>query len=353
MFFVASRYRLPAVPLLSLYAAYGLTWLFDTYNRRAWRQAVAGTVAGALLVVFVKLNLTIPVQPAWEPHMSLGVIYRSLNKPSAAIADLRIASRLVEGSSDWVVYTRADIANKLGMLYGQVGKTDSSRAYLDTAIALVPDFDNAWFNRAVTCLQAGDNACAFESAWNALRLGNPHPDIASLALVALHRALPPDSIALEAAGRVGAAATQSAILNFVAMRRAYKGDTRGAVAILEQALAVLPADPTTRANLTSLGRAPVDSIAPQAFAQAQSFWLALQEAKAGKVGAALILLQQAARFGEHPVVLTHLGAAWARLGNKQVARDHLQRALALKPDFAPARQMIAMVDSMPAQPTGR
>ena len=60
--------------------------------------------------------------------------------------------------------------------------------------------------------------------------------------------------------------------------------------------------------------------------------------RARRTKEAVAALQHAATLRpDHPVILYHLGAACAAAGNRDAARRHLERALALSPDF-PGRE---------------
>jgi 4-amino-4-deoxy-L-arabinose transferase-like glycosyltransferase len=86
LFFVLSRYRAPVVPILMIFAASALVWIFDAWPRRVGRLALAG-------VALAVLGLAIRV-PIFPPNLSmayynLGNKYQSLGRHDEAVTQYR------------------------------------------------------------------------------------------------------------------------------------------------------------------------------------------------------------------------------------------------------------------------
>ncbi len=89
-FFVAARYRLPIVPLLILFAAYGGSWLYER-----WRQALWPTACLVLLVLLVNWDLP-PMDGRGKAatHNDLGNAYLQQGRYDLALLKYEQATRL-------------------------------------------------------------------------------------------------------------------------------------------------------------------------------------------------------------------------------------------------------------------
>ena len=94
-FFVAARYRLPIVPLLILFAAYGGNWLYARWCQRSLRQALLPTAVFALLVLLVNWDLP-PMDGRGKAatHNDLGNAYLQQGRRDLALLKYEQATRL-------------------------------------------------------------------------------------------------------------------------------------------------------------------------------------------------------------------------------------------------------------------
>ncbi len=94
-FFVAARYRLPIVPLLILFAAYGGNWLYARWRQRPLRQALLPTAVLALLVLLVNWDLP-PMDGRGKAatHNDLGNAYLQQGRYDLALLKYEQATRL-------------------------------------------------------------------------------------------------------------------------------------------------------------------------------------------------------------------------------------------------------------------
>ena len=94
-FFVAARYRLPIVPLLILFAAYGGSWLHERWRQRPLRQALWPTAFFGLLVLLVNWDLP-PMDGRGKAatHNDLGNAYLQQGRYDLALLKYEQATRL-------------------------------------------------------------------------------------------------------------------------------------------------------------------------------------------------------------------------------------------------------------------
>ncbi len=92
-FFVAARYRLPLVPLLILFAAYGGNWLYARW-RQSWRQVLWPTAVLAFLVLLVNWDLP-PMDGRGKAatHNDLGNAYLQQGRRDMALLKYEQATR--------------------------------------------------------------------------------------------------------------------------------------------------------------------------------------------------------------------------------------------------------------------
>ena len=94
-FFVAARYRLPIVPLLILFAAYGGNWLYASWREQSLRQTLLPTAVLALLVLLVNWDLP-PMDGRGKAatHNDLGNAYLQQGRYDLALLKYEQATRL-------------------------------------------------------------------------------------------------------------------------------------------------------------------------------------------------------------------------------------------------------------------
>ena len=94
-FFVAARYRLPIVPLLILFAAYGGNWLCARWRQQSWRQALLPTAVLALLVLLVNWDLPLMDERGKAAtHNDLGNAYLQQGRYDLTLLKYEQATRL-------------------------------------------------------------------------------------------------------------------------------------------------------------------------------------------------------------------------------------------------------------------
>jgi 4-amino-4-deoxy-L-arabinose transferase-like glycosyltransferase len=87
IFFALSRYRIPAVPVLIIFAATALIWLFDSMKSR--RYAAAASALAGLLVAGWALDVEILRDDLSMAYYNLGNKYQKLDRHAEAIEQYR------------------------------------------------------------------------------------------------------------------------------------------------------------------------------------------------------------------------------------------------------------------------
>lgn len=103
MFVAADRYRIAVVPLLLLFAAHAVFWLFDGLRARDWMALRAPMFALVALMVFVNVPWyqTNPPSDWAKDAWTAGIRYNRLRKYDQAEAEMRKALKLDPDNSDF------------------------------------------------------------------------------------------------------------------------------------------------------------------------------------------------------------------------------------------------------------
>jgi hypothetical protein len=171
-FFVADRYRLPAVPALLLFAACGAGWLWE--KRRPWALAGAG-----VLLVLCNWNLP-PMRMEGDAaiHYNLGQAHAKEGRVARARAEYAEAVRL--DSTYWQAWLNLGSAEAL---LGRMG--EAAEIFARVARARPMQLE-AWMNLAHARLALEQGQAAQEAYAAALALPSPHRPRLYVELMGLH-----------------------------------------------------------------------------------------------------------------------------------------------------------------------
>jgi 4-amino-4-deoxy-L-arabinose transferase-like glycosyltransferase len=149
VFFVTSRYRMPVVPVMLLFASY-TAWQTVENCRRRRLKTVLLSVGGFVVVGFlVNCDLTGPVTPPdSQNYYTLGSVHSRKGELEKAKESYRKA---IEADS-----TFADPHNNLGNIYAGSGDLTAARLEFQRALELDPSFSKAYFNLGNTYYSEGD-----------------------------------------------------------------------------------------------------------------------------------------------------------------------------------------------------
>lgn len=130
-FTITGRYRVPLVPLLAVFGAYGLERVLVLARRRAWRRLLGAALLWLALLGLASAN---PARYAPEPakwHYSRGLARARDGDLPAAEREFRTACDLAPGLVPAIV--------KLGRALQEQGRTDEAVAEYRRAAQLRPD----------------------------------------------------------------------------------------------------------------------------------------------------------------------------------------------------------------------
>ena len=116
VFFVLSRYRMPAAAVLMVFAAHACVWLFETARNRRLAPLAAAVCALALLFPLTRLDLAVP--DMYMAHFNLANRHRDNGSMEAAVASYRVAIELNPRFNTSL--------NNLALVYQQIGKSDEA-----------------------------------------------------------------------------------------------------------------------------------------------------------------------------------------------------------------------------------
>lgn len=147
-FFVTSLYRVPIIPLLLLFAAYGVCRCVELVRAGRWGWAgVFVALGGGLYVVAGHNYIAYQPDPA-RPHYHLGVVYERAGRLEQAEQEYRAALRI---EPDYYL-----AHYNLGVLLGERGEVEEAIAHYRAALRSRPNHAGARNNLALTLAAAGD-----------------------------------------------------------------------------------------------------------------------------------------------------------------------------------------------------
>jgi tetratricopeptide (TPR) repeat protein len=169
-FFVTGRYRLPVVPFLILFAAYGLPLWISRARQRRWRElAVPGAVA---LLLGIVANTGLPGMPVLfnsDAYSDLGTSYYLRGDLVSAQRQYETALARDPGNTE--------AAHNLGAIALRQRRWDDAERLLRTVLQAYPDDENALMNLGNTAYFRGDPWLAGSFYTRVFRLNPRHPEI--------------------------------------------------------------------------------------------------------------------------------------------------------------------------------
>ncbi len=180
--FPASRYRVPILPLMAIFAVLAAGWLWDQARTRCWGWLGAGLAALALLLLLANRPLAWPTDRVrYNAHLQ--------NAMGAAMdvrGDLKGAEAAYRAALD-IDPEFADAWFNLGTVKGRHGDLVGAQSCYRRAIVLRPDQERARVNLGVVLFRAGQTAAARSELETAISL-NPFNQEAIRNLQALESA---------------------------------------------------------------------------------------------------------------------------------------------------------------------
>jgi 4-amino-4-deoxy-L-arabinose transferase-like glycosyltransferase/Flp pilus assembly protein TadD len=169
IFFVVARYRLPIVPLLLLFAVYGVDWLYRHWHLGGWR---VGVPTAGLAVLLVAANWELPpmdMRGKASTHNDLGNTYLRQGLYDKALLKYEQATR--RDSTYW--QARFNLASMRAMR----GDLAGAFPLFFSVSRHHPERADVWSNLAGTYVGLGDKAKAIRALEQSLRRASPHAGV--------------------------------------------------------------------------------------------------------------------------------------------------------------------------------
>jgi protein O-mannosyl-transferase len=310
--------------------------VLTTYQVRCWDNSAT------LFAHAIKINPN-----SYGLRTNYGISLDDLGRPAEAVAQYQAAVKIEPELPDaW---------QDMGVSLQQQGKNDEAMACFQHVIESYPNDELGHAGAGLTLLAEGKPADALPELDTAANL-NPS-DAQNLAHYAA---------ALQQLGRNDEATAQYrqalsidpvniAALTGLASLDSGAGRLDDAEAECRHAIEISPKDPRAHAALGDIRQKKGDfndaiaqyrqAIQFDPNADALHFMLGSALFKSGDHAGAIPELQEAARLGPTPYHHDELGVAYATVGNMAAAKQEFEAALRIDPQFPPALQHIAMLES--------
>jgi tetratricopeptide (TPR) repeat protein len=162
-FFVCSRYRVPVVPVLSVFAGGGIAYAVDSVKGRRWGRTVLLMAALAGAGLLVNLNPAgVAVPDLAQSLTQLGKVYLEAGDRAQAETQFREAIRV---NPRW-----AEAYEQLGLMEMEAGPTEKAESYLRKAVEMMPEQAGAHRALAMLYLARGDLEQARRSILRAIEI---------------------------------------------------------------------------------------------------------------------------------------------------------------------------------------
>ncbi|MGB5105085.1 MAG: tetratricopeptide repeat protein [Candidatus Zixiibacteriota bacterium] len=373
LFFVNSRFRLPLLPILAIFAAFLLIEVVRWMKQRNWRALRAPVITVIVLTATLNANLygiqfdnrqqasfnkgnlylesgdytraimkyyeALAIEPPLKQvHLNLGIAFLRTGQLDSAWHHFLVEDSLFEGS--------AEALNNLAYLYRQTGQTNEAIIAAGTAVDEKPYLPEARLNLWYALRESG----RADSAYTLIRLfaakellNNSEKFILAISAIDLQKFAEADTLlqsilsglrakrvpsyseasnASANSGRLAPALFESRVLYNLGLVRASQGEIDNAIDFLSQSV---ENDPNLAEGWTNLGSAYFSKRdLPKAIA-------AFEKARQ--------------LTPESEVVLFNLAISYLTLGESEKAREAAVECLRLHPDFRPARELLKSIET--------
>jgi tetratricopeptide (TPR) repeat protein len=346
-FFVCSRYRMPAVPVMMIFAGGAVAWLVDSARARKARRVTAAAVGLAAAAVLVSLNLAGISPPGLaQSYTVLANVYRDEGRASEAAI---YYGKSVEENPSW-----AEGYEGLGLIALEEGDTEKAEAYFNEAIRAEPTRATSYRSLAMLYVSRGELAPARSAVESAIRYA-PYLEDSHNILGTIER----QEGNIEAAIALFEKEKEINPVNW----RAYAnlasvydeaGDLHAAIRAYEEAMALNPGEPDiVFALATVYARSGQEDRAQELMGRIEGVQtesatfmynravLLQNEGKNEEAG--VIYESILAREPSHEGALVNLGVVYARQGRNEEAIELWERALEVNPGNRNARRNIDLL----------
>lgn len=163
LYFVNTRYRLPAIPVLILFSSYAVYKLYTLILQKRYRL-FSCCIAG-LAVFYLMGNIKLIEASPEVAYTNLGLFYQNKDMYQEALQEYK---RALELNPDYPL-----AHNNLGIVYKNLGRFDDAVKEYKTAINLNPDYLSPYYNLGVLYISQNHFNEAIENFERALSI-NPN-----------------------------------------------------------------------------------------------------------------------------------------------------------------------------------
>lgn len=180
MFYMSSRYRLPAVPILCLFSGVGVSFLIDLYKKKSQLKIVLSLLCIVVIstVSFVKIGDVYDLEEA-SAYGNLGTAFNASGMLQDALSSFERQIEL-DPESAYALFN-------IGVVLSKMGKEGEAVSYYEKAINLNPSLTEAYNNLGVILVKWGDCSSAEVLFLKALKIKpfilNPYINLLSCYLM--------------------------------------------------------------------------------------------------------------------------------------------------------------------------
>ncbi|MCP4631919.1 MAG: tetratricopeptide repeat protein [candidate division Zixibacteria bacterium] len=376
LFFVTSRFRLPLIPYLSLFAGHSVVTLYSTFKKKDYsKRFIIGSAVGLATMVFSVTNFTgIIKQENSQAYFNLGNIYLKNHNWDSAAAEFKKA---IDANHN-VSLARLNIGN----LFFFNENYDSAVYYYNEEKDVHPLESRAYLNLSTIELMKGNYGKAAELSDMAIAI-KPNLIPAAINLLTAHLNMFDTSRALAIAGKyINTFGNDSRLLFAIGKIYHQQNVIDSAVYYYEKAIQSPPKSIITEYNLSDVYTRELQFSSNESKARLKaSFNLATIDIQKGKHNTALIrllnilqtdsafypalintgliydslreykpaikYLQLAAKIRPNEITPPYnLGIIYAKTGEYQKSKESFQRTLSIDSTFTPASDKLKMLDEL-------
>jgi 4-amino-4-deoxy-L-arabinose transferase-like glycosyltransferase len=149
IFYMSSRYRLPATPVLCVFSGYGLYYLVELFRKKSTQKAIFSIIILVAVGIFSFMKIgDIYLFEESSAYGNLGTAFNALGLYDEALSSFE-KQRELDPESAYALFN-------LGVVLSKMGKEDEAANYYEEAIKVDPSFTSAYNNLGVLLLQRGD-----------------------------------------------------------------------------------------------------------------------------------------------------------------------------------------------------
>ncbi|MCP4568124.1 MAG: tetratricopeptide repeat protein [FCB group bacterium] len=149
LFLVTARHRLTVIPVLLLFAAFALIWLYDQIKKRDWKRILMPAGMGLVLLIILNINFfDLGFRNEPQIHFNLAMTHSRQGDYEAAIREYRLA--LEQAPSVPSIY------NGLGQTYFNMGRFQDAIRQLSHAVSLDSEYGDAQFNLGLAYMEMNE-----------------------------------------------------------------------------------------------------------------------------------------------------------------------------------------------------